>query len=406
MSYNEIATEVFSKFIGNEVDKDIISHLCKDAYNFEIPLQKVTRRKYIMRLDMGPTASFKDFAARMMSRLMQHYLSEGDQRLTILTATSGDTGSAVANAFHGLKNINVIILFPANEISVMQRKQMTTLNDNISVISVNGKFDDCQDMVKKAFQDKSLSSLQLSSANSINIGRLLPQSVYYIYAWSRLCSNPYEKAVFSVPSGNFGNLMGGLISSGMGLPVEKFIIATNANDEVPEFLKTGAYRAVSPSKNCISSAMNVGHPSNLARIVSLFGGSMDQHGTIGDKPDIGLMRKILFGVSVTDEDTRTVIQEVYKKYSIIIEPHGAVAWKGIEEYLKNQKQTSSGIQLFISLETAHPAKFPEEMKSLSVPDPDLPDSLSTVGDKSESFLSIGNNYIELRNLISEIAIKT
>lgn len=406
MSYNDIATAVLNKFIGNEVDNDIISHLCKDAYNFEIPLEKVSRRKYIMRLDRGPTASFKDFAARMMSRLIQHFLSEGDQHLTILTATSGDTGSAVASAFHGLKNINVIILFPANEVSMMQRKQMTTLNDNINVVSVNGKFDDCQDLVKKVFQDKSLSAVQLSSANSINIGRLLPQTVYYIYAWSRLCSNQNEKAIFSVPSGNFGNLMGGLISSRMGLPVEKFIIATNANDEVPEFLKSGVYKAVTPSKNCISSAMNVGHPSNLARIVTLYGGSMDQHGTIREKPDIDLMQKKLFGVSVTDVETRTTIEEVYRNYGIIIEPHGAVAWKGIEEYLKLNSKTISGKQLFISLETAHPAKFPEEMKSLSVPDPVLPDSLSAIGDKPESFFSIENNYLELRKLISELTIKT
>jgi len=405
MSYNEIASSVINKFIGNEIDKDVISRLCCDAYNFDIPLEKVTGRKYIMRLDRGPTASFKDFAARMMSRLMQHFLSEGDQHLTILTATSGDTGSAVASAFHGLKNIKVIILFPANEVSLMQRKQMTTLNDNISVVAVNGKFDDCQDMVKQAFQDKLLSLVPLSSANSINIGRLLPQSVYYIYAWSRLCSNPDEKAIFSVPSGNFGNLMGGLISSRMGLPVEKFIVATNSNDEVPEFLKTGVYSAVSPSKNCISSAMNVGHPSNLARMVSLFGGSMDQHGTIIEKPDLEQMQKELFGVSVTDDETRTTIEEVYRKYGIIIEPHGAVAWKGIEEYIKLNSQTNSGKQLFISLETAHPAKFPEEMKSLSVPESALPYSLSSIGNKSESFISIENDYIELRKLISEITIK-
>jgi threonine synthase len=405
MSYSEIASVVLNKFIGNEVDKEVITHLCNDAYNFDIPLEKVTGRKYIMRLDRGPTASFKDFAARMMSRLMQHFLSESNQRLTILTATSGDTGSAVASAFHGLKNINVIILFPANEVSLMQRKQMTTLNDNICVVSVNGKFDDCQDMVKKAFQDKSLSSVPLSSANSINIGRLLPQSVYYLYAWSRLSSRPDEKAIFSVPSGNFGNLMGGLIASRMGLPVEKFIIATNSNDEVPGFLKTGIYRAVRPSKNCISSAMNVGHPSNLARIVSLFGGSMDEHGTINERPDLNNMQKELFGISISDDETRETIEEVFRKYGMLIEPHGAVAWRGIEEFLKLNDKIKYGKQLFISLETAHPAKFPEEMKSLSVPEPKLPDSLTSIGNKPESFLSINNNYVELRKLISEFTGK-
>jgi len=405
MSYNEIASVVINTFIGNEVDKDIISNLCSDAYNFDVPLEKVTGRKYIMRLDRGPTASFKDFAARMMSRLMQHFLSEGNQQLTILTATSGDTGSAVASAFHGLKNIKVIILFPEKEVSLMQRKQMTTLNDNICVVAVDGKFDDCQNMVKMAFQDKSFSDVPLSSANSINIGRLLPQSVYYFYAWSRLCSAPDEKAIFSVPSGNFGNLMGGLIAARMGLPVERFIIATNSNDEVPEFINTGIYKAVSPSKNCISSAMNVGHPSNLARIVSLFGGSMDQHGAIKEMPDMEQMKKDLFGISVSDDETRATIEEVFRKYGKIIEPHGAVAWKGIEEYLKLKKQINSGKQLYISLETAHPAKFPEEMKSLSVPEPVLPDSLSSLGNKSESFVTIDNNYSELGKLISEFTSK-
>ncbi len=184
--YYEIAFTVLSKFLGTEIPATDLLNLCKDAYNFDIPLEKVAYRKYIMRLDQGPTASFKDFAARMMSRLMQHYLAINNKFLTILTATSGDTGSAVASAFYGLKNINVIILYPAEEVTLMQRKQMSTLQKNIKVISVNGKFDDCQNMVKLAFRDPSLTHIPLSSANSINIGRLLPQAVYYFYAWSRL----------------------------------------------------------------------------------------------------------------------------------------------------------------------------------------------------------------------------
>jgi len=276
MEYYEIAFSFLSKFLGSEIPADELLNLCRDAYNFDVPLEKVTDRKYIMRLDQGPTASFKDFAARMMSRLMQYYLSANDKYLTILTATSGDTGSAVASAFYGLQNINVIILFPAEEVTLMQRKQMTTLQKNVKVISVDGKFDDCQDLVKKAFRDPSLSHLPLSSANSINIGRLLPQAVYYIYAWSRLNTGKSEKAVFSVPSGNFGNLMAGLIAFRTGLPVKKFIVTTNENNEVPEFLRTGIYNKISPSINCISSAMNVGHPSNLARIIALYGGIMDE----------------------------------------------------------------------------------------------------------------------------------
>ncbi len=269
MDYHRIAYTILGKYTGGEVGCDDLAKICQESYNFDIPLEKVFHRKYIMRLDMGPTASFKDFAARMMSRLMQYFLIRDNQDLTILTATSGDTGSAVANAFFGLKNIKVIILYPANEVTPMQRKQMTTLHDNISVIAVNGKFDDCQKMVKRAFRDQTLSHISLSSANSINIGRLLPQSVYYFYAWSRLAARQNEKAIFSVPSGNFGNLMGGLIASKMGLPVRTVYYFNKCKREVPEFLKSGSYKAIIPSIDCISNAMNVGHPSNLARIIAL-----------------------------------------------------------------------------------------------------------------------------------------
>jgi threonine synthase len=338
--YPEIATSILNKLIGKEIDKKDLSALCNDAYNFDVPLEKVYNRNYIMRLDRGPTASFKDFAARMMSRLMQHFLSLNNQHLTILTATSGDTGSAVANAFYGLKNINVLILFPAGEVTLIQRKQMTTLQNNIKVIAIDGKFDDCQWLVKKAFLDPALSKISLSSANSINIGRLLPQSVYYFYAFSKLSGIAGDKAVFSVPSGNFGNLMGGLIAKKMGLPVKKFIIATNENNEVPEFLRTGDYKSISPSKNCISSAMNVGHPSNLARIVSMYGGMMDETGIIFKQPDMKKMHHDLFGISLTDEDTRRTIADVYKKHNILLEPHGAIAWYGLKEYYKLNRDNS------------------------------------------------------------------
>ena len=206
--YHDIAFYLLHKLIGDEIDKEALQKICSDSYNFEIPLEKVRDRQYIMRLDQGPTASFKDFAARMMSRLMQYYLSINNQHLTILTATSGDTGSAVANAFYGLRNINAIILFPSDEVTLMQRKQMTTLQNNIRVVAIDGKFDDCQRLVKTAFLDSELTDIQLSSANSINIGRLLPQSVYYFYAFSKLTVNINEQVVFSVPSGNFRNLMG------------------------------------------------------------------------------------------------------------------------------------------------------------------------------------------------------
>jgi threonine synthase len=400
--YHEIASIILNKFMGSEITYNELSDLCIDAYNFDVPLEKVCDRKYIMRLDQGPTASFKDFAARMMSRLMQYFLSNTNRYLTILTATSGDTGSAVASAFYGLKNINVIILFPENEVTSMQRKQMTTLQKNINVISVDGKFDDCQHLVKKAFLDPSLSHLPLSSANSINIGRLLPQSVYYFYAWSRLAAQIDEKAIFSVPCGNFGNLVAGLMAARMGLPAGQFILSTNLNNEVPEYLRTGIYESISPSKNCISSAMNVGNPSNLARIISLYGGMMDETGKIVKEPDSKRMRRDLFGVSVPEDDTRATIAEIFRKYNILLEPHGAIAWKAIKEYSKSVKQNRSGKQLFISLETAHPAKFPDELQRIININPLSPESLSNLIDKKENYLTAGNDYIKIKELIQNI----
>ena len=396
-TYADIASIILDKLIGNEIGKPDLLKLCHDAYNFDVPLEKVYDRNYIMRLDQGPTASFKDFAARMMSRLMQFYLSIENKHLTILTATSGDTGSAVANAFHGLKNINVIILYPSGEVTAMQRKQMTTLQDNIRVIAIEGKFDDCQRLVKEAFRDQALSHINLSSANSINIGRLLPQSVYYFYAWSRLALNVHEKAVFSVPSGNFGDLMGGLIAKKMGLSIDKFIISTNENKEVPEFLKTGIYRAIRPSKNCISSAMNVGDPSNLARIVDLYGGFMKETGELAVIPDMQKMQKDFFGISVTDEETRNTISTTYNKYNIVLEPHGAVSWFGLEAYLKEKEKTEN--QFCISLETAHPAKFPEELRRTINFDPPLPASLIGIENKTENFTSMENDYKALKEFI-------
>ena len=397
--YHEIAFNVLKKVIGSEIDDAELSKLCADAYNFEIPLEKVHDRYYIMRLDQGPTASFKDFAARIMSMLMQYYLAINNQHLTILTATSGDTGSAVASAFYGLSNINAIILFPASEVTPMQRKQMTTLHNNIKVIAINGKFDDCQRLVKMAFRDPSLAHMSLTSANSINIGRLLPQSVYYFYAFSKLAANIDEKAIFSIPSGNFGNLMGGLIAKKMGLPVNKFIISTNENDEVPEYLKSGIYKLIDPSKNCISSAMNVGHPSNLTRIIAFYNGVMDEYGNLTTEPDLDKMREDLFAVSVTDEETKATIVDIYRKYNMILEPHGAIAWKGLKRYTQMNKNSISGKPLCISLETAHPAKFPDELARILNIDLPLPESVSGLEQKPENYFSIENDYQLLKDFI-------
>ena len=399
MNYPSLATELLGKLVGSEIEKGDLSKICHDIYTFGIPLENVKERSYLMRLDQGPTASFKDFAALMMGRLMQHFLLIDNKHITILTATSGDTGSAVANAFYGLKNIRVIILFPTDEITDIQRKQMTTFNNNIQVIAINGKFDDCQLLAKKAFMDSSLTGMKLSSANSINIGRLLPQAVYYFWAWAQLSGKSKDEIVFSVPCGNFGNLAAGLIAKKMGLPVSRFVISTNENNEVPIFIESGKYRPIIPSRNCISSAMNVGHPSNLARIISMYNGRMDEKGIMCKEPDLEKMKEDLFAVSVNDQETRNTTESFYNQYGKVLEPHGAVAWQGLQNYLINQSFPHREKRIFVSLETAHPAKFRNEIRNILNVETVLPESLAKIEQGNEDYISLENNYESLKKFL-------
>jgi threonine synthase len=400
--YYEIAFDVSKKFLEGEISDEYLMNIVKDAYNYAVPLEPVYERKYIMRLDQGPTASFKDFAARMMGRLMQYYLKKENRSLTILTATSGDTGSAVANAFYGLDNINIVVLFPETEVTDRQRKQMTTLGKNVHILALDAKFDDCQALVKQAFIDPDLAYLNLSSANSINIGRLIPQTVYYFYAFTKLrTGKPDEKVIFSVPSGNFGDMMGGVIAMKMGLPVKRFIIATNENDEFPTFLKTGNYNKIEPSRNCISSAMNVGHPSNLSRLVAVYNGIMDETGKIHRQADLELMRKELWSVSIPDTKTRDTIADAYSNYHVLLEPHGSVGWAGLMEFIEDNPTEDAPDQLCISLETAHPAKFPDEIKAILGLDPPLPDSLKGLESKPELFGKLENDYLAFKKYLTQ-----
>ncbi len=397
MEYPEIAFRIAQKFLKGVISDEDLLAITNDAYDYSVPLEHVVNRKYVMRLDQGPTASFKDFAARMMGRLMNYYLKQNQQKLLILTATSGDTGSAIANAFYGLDNINVAVLFPETEVTDRQRKQMTTLGKNVKIIAIDGKFDDCQALVKEAFSDHELDYLKLSSANSINIGRLVPQIVYYFYAYAKLRKSEDEEIIFSVPSGNFGDMMGGVLAMKMGLPVKKFIIATNDNDEFPTYLATGNYDKIVPSKNCISSAMNVGHPSNLARLVSLYGGMMDESGKIFTPADMEVMRKELWSTSISDKKTRDTIQKAWKAHELLLEPHGSVGWAGLWEYCDDNECSED--QLCVSLETAHPAKFPEEIEKLLGFDPALPPSLEGLEDKEENFDHIENSYEDFKRYL-------
>jgi threonine synthase len=392
LSYHEIAFRVLSKYTEGIIPEADLAAMCREAYNFSIPLEKIYDRVFLMRLDQGPTASFKDFAAQMMARLFGHFLREDGRQVTILTATSGDTGSAVAHAFHNIPGVRVIVLFPIDEISMSQRKLMTTLRDNVRTVAIDGKFDDCQAMVKRAFADPELGHIALSSANSINIGRLLPQSVYYFYAASRLMRRG-EQIVFSIPSGNFGDMMGAVVAREMGLPVKKIIAAVNDNDAFPRFLASGVYQKIAPSRNSLSNAMNVGHPSNLARLVAVYGGQMDETGTIHRQPDLAAMRRDIFSISISDERTRTSLKDFWNRFELLLEPHGVVAWQGFLDWIAVEPPGESPA---VILETANPAKFPEEVEKVVGWPPDVPPAMEAAIQLPEDFDRMGADYDAFR----------
>jgi threonine synthase len=391
--YTAAAMLVAKAFLKGEVSEDILEEITGDSYNYPVPLEKVVNRKYVMRLDQGPTASFKDFAARMMARLMSH-LRDSRNRLNVLVATSGDTGSAVGEAFKWVNGIDVYILYPRGEVSGRQKKQLDSIGGNVQAISVDGKFDDCQNLVKQAFSDPTLSAFNLTSANSINFGRILPQIVYYIYAYAQLAREG-ENMIFSVPSGNFGDALGCEYARRMGLPVKKLVMPTNENDEFPLFLETGVYRKISPSRACISNAMNVGHPSNLARFFDLYGGTVDRNGTVHRMPDLETMRQNIFSVSISDEETRKTIKKIYDRYGVLLEPHGAVGWRGLEIYLERFGDAS----LCVSLETAHPAKFPEEIEALLNVTPPIPPSMKDIDGRTGEPVVLSGTYDEFKDYL-------
>ncbi|MCK4542305.1 MAG: threonine synthase [Spirochaetales bacterium] len=399
-TYGEIAERILVPFFPEPLKSRLAGH-CREVYTFSPLLEKVDRNISVMRLDTGPTASFKDFAAVIMARIMGEAINEGE-KLVILTATSGDTGSAIARAFLNVPGIEVVVLFPLEEISENQRRQITTLGEgNLQVIGLEGKFDDAQWMVKKAFTDPELKSCNLTSANSINIARLLPQTVYYFWACSRLCETG-EEILFSIPSGNFGSMMGAVLAGRMGLPVKKLIIGTNTNDAFPRFLETGRYEKIVPSRKCISNAMNVGHPSNLARLIDLFGGHLDEQGALTSPPDMGRLRALFFSVPVDDHTTRRTIESAYKEHHLLLEPHGAVAWHALQQYYTESAaagDTTAESLTAVSLETAHPAKFPEEILSLIGIHPEYPESLKNLGGREEQYTKMAADYSGFRDFL-------
>ncbi|HWB24993.1 MAG TPA: threonine synthase [Chitinophagaceae bacterium] len=338
-SKEEIGVTVMKPYIGNSMPPGVLEHIISETINFDFPLVKVTGDIYSLELFHGPTLAFKDVGARFMSRCLGYFNRNSDRKTTVLVATSGDTGGAVANGFLGVEGVDVVILYPSGKVSPIQELQLTTLGQNISALEIEGTFDDCQAIVKRAFADVDLNSkFSLTSANSINVARWLPQQLYYFYAFQQW---PYKEApVIAVPSGNFGNICAGIVAFMSGLPVKHFIAACNANDVVPEFLKSGEYHA-KPAIATFSNAMDVGNPSNFVRVMELFGQRLND------------VRRMLSAYSVSDITTMQTIKTVFEKYHYMLDPHGAVGYFALDEYLKANKGDKG-----IFLETAHPVKFP------------------------------------------------
>ena len=382
LSFQEIAFQVTKTLIGDEIPDADLKKIIDDVLSFDAPLVKVEDNISVLELFHGPSLAFKDFGARFMAKIMSYFLQKEKKEIHILVATSGDTGSAVAQGFLGMPGIKVTILYPSGKVSDIQEKQLTTLGQNITALEVNGTFDDCQRLVKEAFLDKELNSkINLSSANSINISRLIPQSFYYFYAFSKLKSLGLP-VVFSTPSGNFGNLCGGLIAKRMGLPIYKFIASTNANDVVPEFLETGIF-SPRPSVATISNAMDVGNPSNYARLVELYG------------KDLEAIKKDIFGTRYNDEETAEAIENVYKAGGYIMDPHGAVAYLGLKEYAKTTGEKFSGV----FLATAHPSKFIEVVEDIINKKIELPERLQAVVNKKKEAFPLTSDFTDLKSYL-------
>ncbi len=380
-TFQDIAFLTAKPYLKGEISDEELKNIIEDAFNFPVPVKQVHDNIHVLELFHGPTLAFKDFGARFMSRVMGHFLKSENKEINILVATSGDTGSAVAQGFLGVEGIKVTLLFPKGKVSFIQEQQLTTIGHNVTALEVDGTFDDCQKMVKTAFLDEGLSKkLQLSSANSINIARLLPQSFYYTYAFSQVWESGTD-LYFCVPSGNFGNLCGGLLAMKMGLPVKQFIAATNINDIVPYYLASGIFNPRS-SKMTISNAMDVGNPSNFARLIELYENNFES------------VAKDIRGISFNDEETKEIIKEVFEKYQYLMCPHTAIGYGGLRSLMPAGKKSKG-----IFLSTAHPAKFKDIVESLISKEIELPERLRKIVEKKKNAVSISNDYEDLKSFL-------
>lgn len=380
MSINDIALEIIKPYIGESIDKKTLLRIIEDTLNFNFPLIKLSKNIYTLELFHGPTLSFKDVGSRFMSRCLSHTL-KNDERITVLVATSGDTGGAVANGFMDIEGIDVVVLYPKNKVSDLQERQFTTLGKNIKAISVDGTFDDCQRFVKDAFTDFQINNyLNLTSANSINIARWLPQMFYYFICYKKL-SKLNKKLIFSVPSGNFGNLCSGILAKKMGLPIDHFIASTNINDVVPKYLNTGVY-SPKASEETISNAMDVGDPSNFIRIEKIFNNNYKE------------LIKNISGYKFSDLQTRNAISSLYHLFDYTTEPHGAIAYLGLKKFIENKNSDYLG--LFLG--TAHPIKFRKVVENETKTIIKIPPQLKGILSKKKKALNV-KNFQEFKSIL-------
>jgi threonine synthase len=382
-SKEEIALQVIQPYVGETIPPMQLSTIVEETIDFEFPLVKVDEDKYSLELYHGPTLAFKDVGARFMSRCLGYFAKERKEKVIVLVATSGDTGGAVANGFHNVDGVEVVILYPSGKVSSVQEKQLTTLGSNIHALEVHGNFDDCQQLVKQAFADDTITSkLFLTSANSINVARWLPQQFYYLFAYQQWQN---EKApVISVPSGNFGNICAGILAHISGLPVKQFIAACNANDVVPEYLKTGLYQH-KQAVATLSNAMDVGNPSNFIRILQIFNEQFED------------LKKVLTAYSVSDDETKNTIKEVYDTYAYLLDPHGAVAYFGLQKYL-NEHTSNAGM----FLETAHPVKFPVCVEGVLNQTIDIPEAIAPIMDLEKKSVEMDVDYGFLKDFLLKL----
>jgi threonine synthase len=382
-SFQDIAFEVAHTFLKDDVPVAELRRIIEHTISFDAPLVEIEKNVFALELFHGPTLAFKDFGARFMSQLLGYFSKEEKREIVILVATSGDTGSAVANGFLGVPGTKVVVLYPSGKVSDIQEKQFTTLGQNITALEVDGSFDDCQRLVKEAFLDEELKNkFFLTSANSINIARLIPQSFYYFYAWSRLSDK--SNVVFSVPSGNFGNLTAGLIAKRMGLQINHFVASTNINDIVPEYLRTSQFKP-RPSKSTISNAMDVGNPSNFARMLDLY------------QNDFEKLKADISGYEFSDAETQAAMRDVFASNKYVMDPHGAIGYLGLKKY-SSENENASGV----FLETAHPAKFLEVVQDTLNTEIQIPEKLKAFIKREKKSIRCSKGFNDFKESLSTL----